>query len=79
MSLKSILAFTFQYLSAFSKQRLLKAVLILREKYVELDGENHALGNKIKELEAEIHQLKSEQIKQKVQTVNKAVNQPTSK
>jgi len=79
MSLKSLLASTLQYLTAFSKQRLLQAVLILREKYVELDGENQALANKIKELEAENNQLKSEQIRQKVQTVNKAVNQPTSK
>lgn len=79
MSLKFLLASTLQYLTAFSKQRLLQAVLILREKYVELDGENQALANKIKELEAENSQLKSEQIRQKVQTVNKVVNQPTSK
>jgi len=79
MSLKSLLAYTLIYLSAFSKQRLLKAVLILREKYVELDGEKQALSNKIKELEAENLLLKSEQIKKKVQTVNQSANQPTSK
>ena len=52
---------------------------MLRDKYVELDGEKQALANKIKELESEVNQLKSEQIKQKVKTVNKTVNQPTSK
>jgi len=52
---------------------------MLRDKYVELDGEKQKLEIRNKELEAENDQLKSEQIRQKVQTVNKAANQPTSK
>jgi len=52
---------------------------MLRDKYVELDGEKQKLEIRNKELEAENNQLKSEQIRQKVQTVNKAANQPTSK
>lgn len=79
MSLKSILSFTFYYLTSFSKKHLLDAFLHLREKYLQLDQENQNLLNKNKELEEEIKRLEAEQLKKKIQGVNKTVNQPSSK
>jgi transposase len=72
MSLKSILTFTFEYLRYFSKEKLLKALLTLREQYL-------SLANRNNELEEEINRLKAELSKVKVKEVNLKVNQPTSK
>lgn len=79
MSLKSILSFTFQYLTFFSKKRLLDALLHLRENYLQLDKDYQNLLNKNKELEEENNRLKSEQLKKKIQRVNQTMNQPSSK
>ena len=72
MSLQSILSFTFLYLRNFSKQKLVNQLLLLRDQYP-------VLVNKNNELEQEINRLKDELTKQKVQQINKAANQPTSK
>lgn len=72
MGLKSLLTFTLQYMKYFSKEKLLRAFLRLREEYVDLADRN-------KVLEEENKRLRAEQIKQKVKEVNKTANQPTSK
>ena len=72
MSLKSILSYTLEYLRYFSKEKLLKALLTLREQY-------NALINRNNELEVENNRLKAELSKLKVKEVNLKVNQPTSK
>ncbi|MFH1000717.1 MAG: IS66 family transposase [Bacteroidota bacterium] len=57
----------------------MEVINILRKEYIDLEEKYHILAIKNEELEAENNQFKSEQIKQKVQAVNKTVNQPTSK
>ena len=52
MSLKSILTFTFRYLSALSKQGLLQIINILRKEYVDLEEKYQLLVIKNKEFEA---------------------------
>lgn len=72
MSLKSILSSTITYLFGLSKKGLVKALILLRDKYLLLAEQN-------KELEQENERLLSQLIKQKVQQVNKGSNQPSSK
>jgi len=72
MSLKSVLSLTLQYLMGFSKRRLVQAIDTLRKQYFQLESE-------LESVKQENERLKSELSRQKIQEVNKTVNQPTSK
>ena len=79
MSLKSLLSFTLHYLGFFSKEKLIASFVALREQYVELANKSDALKDKNQELEEEINRLKAADCKRQIQSVNKTVNQPSSK
>jgi transposase len=79
MDLKSILSFTYGYISALSKTKLLLIINNLRENYKLLAGKYHNLSARNKELEEEILQLKADGAKRIMQAVNKTYSQPTSK
>ena len=72
MNIKAILSATYTALSKLSKNRLLRAILSLREKYIKLEEKNN-------ELEAENEKLKEELKKNKIKSVNTNANKPSSK
>ena len=72
MSLKDILLATYIALSKLSKSKLLKALQSLREKYVELEATNS-------QLKAENAKLKEQLKSEKIKSVNKNANKPSSK
>ena len=72
MSIKDILSVTYAAISKFSRNRLLRTIQILREKCVQLSEQNS-------KLEDENKKLKEELKKQKIQSVNKDANKPSSK
>jgi hypothetical protein len=72
MKIKDILSVTYAVISKFPKSRLLRTIQFLREKCIELSEKNS-------KLEAENKKLKEELKKQKIQSINKDVNKPSSK
>ena len=72
MNIQDILTATYTVLSKLSKNRLLRAIQSLREKYIKLEEKNN-------EFEAEIEKLKEELKKNKIKSVNKNANKPSSK
>jgi len=72
MSIKDILIAKYQALLRWPKRKLIEAIENLREKYIELEKQ-------IKELREENNRLKEELEKQKIQSINKEVNKPSSK
>jgi len=72
MNIQDILSATYTVLSKLSKNRLLRAIQSLREKYIKLEEENN-------EFKAEIEKLKEELKKNKIKSVNKNANKPSSK
>jgi len=72
MKIKDILSVTYAAISKFSKSRLLRTIQLLREKCIQLSEKNG-------KLEAENKKLKEELKKQKIQSINKDANKPSSK
>jgi len=72
LTIENIIAATSIVLSKLSKSRLLKVLQTLRDKYIELE-------DKIKELRAENSKLKEEIKSQKIKSINKGANKPSSK
>lgn len=72
MNIKDILSSTYAALSRLSKNKLLRAIQSLREKYIELEEKN-------KELKAENEKLQERFKDQKIKSVNKDANKPSSK
>ena len=72
MNIKDILSVTFAAISKFSRNRLLRTIQLLREKCIQLSEKNS-------KLEAENKKLKEELKKQKIQSINKDANKPSSK
>ncbi len=72
MTIKDILSASYTALAKLSKNRLLRALQSLREKYVQLE-------EKINELKKENTKLKEELIKDKIKSVNRNANKPSSK
>jgi transposase len=72
MNIKDILSATYIALAKLSKNKLLKAIQSLREKYLELE-------EKITNLKEENEKLKDELKKGKIKSVNKNANKPSSK
>lgn len=72
MTIKDILSTTYIALSKLSQNKLLRALQSLREKYIELE-------KIINELKAENAKLKEALISQKIKSVNRNANKPSSK
>lgn len=72
LTIEDIIAATYIVLSKLSKSRLLNVLQTLRDKYIELE-------DKIKKLEAENSKLKKELKSQKIKSINKDANKPSSK
>ena len=72
MTVKDILSTTYIALSKLSKNKLLSALQSLREKYIKLE-------KNINELKAENAKLKEALISQKIKSVNRNANKPSSK
>jgi len=72
MTIKDILSITYIALSKLSQNKLLRALQSLREKYIELE-------KIINELKAENAKLKEALISQKIKSVNRNANKPSSK
>jgi len=72
MKLKDILSITYTAFSKLSASSLIKAFQSLREKYIKLEKENNAL-------KAENERLIALLKKQKIQSINKDANKPSSK
>ena len=72
MSIKDILSITYAALSKLSKNKLLKTLQSLREKYVELE-------ETISQLKAENEKLKEQLKNEKIKSVNENANKPSSK
>ena len=72
MSIKDILLATYIALSKLPKSKLLKALQSLREKYIELE-------ETITQLKAENAKLKEQLKSEKIKSVNKNANKPSSK
>lgn len=72
MTIKDILSITYIALSKLSQNKLLRALQSLREKYIEL-------AKIIDELKAENAKLKEALISQKIKSVNRNANKPSSK
>ena len=72
MNIKDIISATYTALSKLSKSSLLKAIKTLREKYIELEKKSN-------ELNTENEKLKKQLKGQKIKSVNKDANKPSSK
>ena len=72
MNVKDIISASYTALAKLSKNRLLRMLQSLRDKYIKLEEKN-------KELEAENERLKKELKKKKIKSVNKDANKPSSK
>lgn len=72
MKIKDILSFTYAVISKFPKKKLLRMIEVLRENCIEL-------SEKINALEAENKNLKEKLKNQKVRSINKDANKPSSK
>ena len=72
MDVRDILSATYKALSKLSKNRLLRALQNLRERYVELE-------DKVKTVEAENQKLKDQIKKGKIKSINMDANRPSSK
>jgi len=72
MSIKDILLATYIALSKLPKSKLLKTLQSLREKYIELE-------ETITQLKAENIKLKEQLKSEKIKSVNKNANKPSSK
>ena len=72
MTIKDILSASYTALAKMSKNRLLKALQSLREKYIKLEEKNN-------ELKVEIEKLNERVKDQKIKSVNKDANKPSSK
>ena len=72
MSIKDLLSATYIALSKLSKNKLLKALQSLREKYIELE-------ETVTQLKAEDAKLKEQLKSEKIKSVNKNANKPSSK
>ena len=72
MTIKDILSTAYTALSKLSKNKLLRVLQSLHEKYIELE-------KNINELKAENAKLKEALINQKIKSVNTNANKPSSK
>jgi len=72
MNIKDILTATYAALSKLSKNRLLRAIQSLREQYIELEEKNKALKTENEKLQERFKD-------QKIKSVNKNANKPSSK
>jgi len=72
MTIKEVLSASYLALSKLTKNKLLRALQSLREKYIELE-------KKINEVEAENTKLKEKFKSLKIKSVNKDANRPSSK
>jgi cell division protein FtsB len=72
MSIKDILLATSLALSKLSKNKLLRALQSLREKYIELE-------DTVSQLKAENAKLKEQLKSEKIKSVNRNANKPSSK
>ena len=72
LTIETIIATTYLVLSKLSKSKLLKVLQTLRDEYIELE-------EKIKKLQAENSKLKEEIKTQKIKSINKDANKPSSK
>ena len=72
MKIKDVLSFTYAFISKFPKKKLLRMIEVLRENCIEL-------SEKINELEAENKNLKEKLKNQKVRSINRDANKPSSK
>jgi cell division septum initiation protein DivIVA len=72
MDIKEILTKTYNTFSGWRKSNLVTALINLREKYLQLQ-------DRVRRLEQENKRLKEELEQEKIRTVNKRVNQPSSK
>ena len=72
MSINELLSATYIALSKLSKSRLLKALKSLRQKYIELE-------ETVAQLKAENAKLKEQLKSEKIKSVNKNANKPSSK
>lgn len=72
MKLKELLTITFNTLFKWSKSRLVKAIIALREQYLELEAQ-------YKHLQEENTRLKEQLEQDKIKATNKEVNKPSSK
>jgi transposase len=79
MGFTSILSSTIALISSLSKKSLVKAIILLRDKYLKLEAKNNSLSESNKELERENKRLLALQVKAKVIQVNKTSCQPSSK
>ena len=72
MKIIDILSVTYAAVSKFSRNRLLRTIQTLREKCIQLSEKNY-------KLEAENKKLKEELKNQKIKSVNRNANKPSSK
>ena len=72
MKIKDILSGAYASASKFSRNGLLRTIQLLREKCIQLSEQNS-------KLEAENKKLKEELKKQKIQSINRDANKPSSK
>jgi len=72
MNIKEIFSVSYSVLSKFSRNKLLRTIQILRDNCSQL-------SERVGELETENKKLKEELRKQKIQSVNKDANKPSSK
>ena len=79
MTIKNILSASYIVLAKLSKTRLLKVLQSLREKYIKLEEKNNELKEENEKLKEENEKFKEELKKQKIKSVNKNANKPSSK
>ena len=72
MNIKTLLSATYQILTGWRKANLIKAVLELRDKYLQAK-------NRADQLEKENTELKKQLEQEKIKATNKQVNKPSSK
>ncbi len=79
MTIKNILLASYIALAKLSKTRLLKVLQSLHEKYIKLEEKNNELKTENEKLKTENEKFKEELKKQKIKSVNKNANKPSSK
>ena len=79
MKIKDILLSTYESLSKWPKRRLIEALEKLRKKYKELEKNIRQFKKENEILKQENKRLKEELEGQKIQSVNKEANKPSSK
>lgn len=79
MSLQSIISATLSYLSVLPKKKLLRVIDELRKRYVCLLEKHDKLIEISKKQEEEIKRLKGLEVDEKIKSVNRQTNKPSSK